>query len=121
VRARDLLQVRESTGSGWRPRAGSGGGGRWPERELRLPLQIAATPGALAALERAGESPLRLLARHGTGDSVDLDAHDRQASARAVRMGERMPSEYVLRSVEPLWIITEADRSATTLLLPSEY
>jgi hypothetical protein len=49
-----------------------------------------------------------------------LDEHDRQASARAVRMGERMPPEYVLRSGEPLWIITEADRSATTLLLPSE-
>jgi hypothetical protein len=36
-------------------------------------------------------------------------------------MGERILSEYVLRSGEPLWIITEADRSATTLLLPSEY
>ena len=122
MKARGLLKVRGSAGSGWRPRAGSGKRGRRPERGLRFPLgRIAVTPGALAALERVGDSPLRFLARHATGDRGDLDEHDCEASERAVTMGERMLSEYVLRSGERLWIVTEADRSATTLLLPCEY
>lgn len=117
-----LSSVRENAGSGWRPRAGDGGNNRWPRRALRFPLgRIVATPGAIGEFERAGESPLTYLVRHATGDWGDLDEHDREANERAVRAGERILSAYQLQTGERIWVITEADRSATTFLLPSEY
>jgi hypothetical protein len=119
--ARAFLAVHEEAGSGWHPRAGDGRD-RWPRRALLFPLgQIVATPGALAAFTEAEESPLRYLARHGTGDWGELDAEDWTANDRALRTAERLLSAYILRSGERLWIVTEADRSVTTLLLPSEY
>jgi hypothetical protein len=115
------FSVRESAGSGWTPLAGHGSR-RWPERALRFPLgRIVATPGALAAFEQAGESPLSFLTRHGSGDWGALDEQDREANERGVRSGERILSAYLLRTGERMWVITEADRSVTTLLLPSEY
>jgi len=90
----------------------------------RLPLslgQVVATPGALAALDQADMTPLPLLVRHARGDWGDLDDEDRQANDDAVRNGGRVLSAYHLPTGEKLWIITEADRSSTTLLLPSEY
>jgi hypothetical protein len=79
------------------------------------------TPGALQALLQAGESGLRYLLRHSTGDWGEVDAEDRRTNDRAVRQGERIVSSYTLPTGEKLWVITERDRSATTLLLPSEY
>lgn len=88
----------------------------------RIPLgQVVATPGALRALEEAGEDALRLLARHATGDWGDLDAEDHQANNRALRVGERLLSAYALRDGARVWVITESDRSSTALLLPEEY
>lgn len=114
--------VREGAGPGWTPRAGDGSRSRWPDCALRFPLgRIVATSRALAAFEGAGESPLPFLARHGAGDWGELDEHDREANERAVRAGERILSAYLLRSGERMWVITEADRSVTTFLLPSEY
>ena len=88
----------------------------------RFPLgQIVATPGALQALEEAGENPAALLKRHVTGDWGELDEHDRLENELSVTNGFRLLSSYILSSGTKLWIITEADRSVTTLLLPSEY
>jgi len=83
--------------------------------------QIVATPGALDALQRAGQAAQEFLARHAVGDWGDLDAHDRRENALAVREGFRLLSAYRTTAGERLWIITEADRSVTTLLLPDEY
>lgn len=84
--------------------------------------QVVATPGALHALEAAHITPAQLLARHQLGDWGDLDAHDRAVNRKALVLGYRLLSAYTLpESGEKIWIITEADRSVTTLLLPSEY
>jgi len=85
--------------------------------------QTVATPGALEALrEEGGLIGVRLLFRHTTGDWGDLDHEDRALNDAAVRDGERILSVYELpRTHRRLWIITEADRSVTTFLLPEEY
>ena len=83
--------------------------------------QLVITPGALGALVLAGQSPDALLTRHATGDWGDLCDADRQANAQALRHGSRLLSVYTLTSGQRLWILTEADRRATTLLLPQEY
>ena len=90
----------------------------------RVPLgQVVATPGALAALEAAGTTPLPFLSRHARGDWGEaLCAQDTLANDQALRDGERLLSAYFLPLTgEKLWIITEWDRSATTLLLPDDY
>ncbi len=87
-----------------------------------LPLgRILATPGALKALREAGEHPLRYLRRHAHGEFGDLHPDDVHANYLAIRRGMRVLSAYVLSTEERIWIITEADRSATTLLTPEEY
>jgi len=81
--------------------------------------QTVITPGALNALSA---EVIRLsLARHGNGDWGELCAEDRQANDRALLHGGRLFSVYVGKDGVKFWIITEADRSATTILLPSEY
>lgn len=88
----------------------------------RFPLgRIVATPGALTALEEVADNPASFLRRHVTGDWGDLDEHDRQENEFSVAHSFRLLSSYTLSNGTKLWIITEADRSATTLLLPSEY
>ncbi|MDP9456287.1 MAG: hypothetical protein M3Q49_09990 [Actinomycetota bacterium] len=88
-----------------------------------LPLgRVLATPGALRVLSEAGEDPFHLLARHASGDWGNLDAHDRRENERSLRNGWRVLSSYpVGDDGEKVWVITEADRSSTTILLPSEY
>jgi hypothetical protein len=83
--------------------------------------QRVATSGALQALEEAGQCLEAFLVRHARGDWGELCAADRQENARALRQGGRLMSTYTLKSGQTLWIITEADRSVTTLLLPLEY
>lgn len=80
-----------------------------------------ATPGALETLARLGLDPLTYLSRHGKGDWGDLDEEDRRSNEVALNRGGRLVSAYDLPENERLWIITEWDRSYTTLLLPSEY
>jgi hypothetical protein len=82
---------------------------------------IVATPGALAVLEEKQIVPLALLRRHWTGDWGDLDAEDQAANDLALTEGTRLFSAYNLGDDTTIWIITEWDRSITTLLLPSEY
>ena len=83
--------------------------------------RIVATPGALAALEESNESPKRFLLRHQSGDWGTVCAEDAAENALSVREGFRIFSSYRLSTGVTLWVITEADRSLTTLLLPEEY
>jgi hypothetical protein len=86
-----------------------------------LPLgRVIATPGALKLLSEIGVHPVGYLARHATGDWGELCAFDRRQNEIALRDGLRVLSSYPVRR-ECIWIITEADRSVTTLLLPEEY
>jgi hypothetical protein len=83
--------------------------------------RIVATPGALAALEAAGHTPLEFLHRHVRGDWGEVGVEDARANDVAVRNGLRVLSAYRTRRGTRLWVITEADRQVTTLLLPGEY
>ncbi|MFZ1007173.1 MAG: hypothetical protein WAN65_10070 [Candidatus Sulfotelmatobacter sp.] len=83
--------------------------------------QLSATPGALAALEQSGEQPGEFLARHASGDWGNLSAEDRKENEFSLAHGFRLLSSYKLRTGTVIWVITEADRSSTTLLLPCEY
>jgi hypothetical protein len=86
-----------------------------------LPLgQVVTTPGALKLLIEKGEHPFDLLARHATGDWGELCAFDRRQNEIALRDGYRVFSSYETPAGR-VWIITEADRSITTILLPEEY
>ncbi len=85
------------------------------------PGRIVATPGALAALEASGEAPFEYLVRHINGDWGEVDERDRRENELSLIHGFRLLSAYTLNSGTKIWIITEADRSATTLLLPEEY
>lgn len=79
------------------------------------------TPGAMEALERNSKEPLEFLKRHACGDWGELSADDAQENEFSLEHGLRLMSAYRLMDGQKLWIITEADRSCTTLLLPEEY
>ena len=81
---------------------------------------IVATPGALELLNRYAINALSLLSRHVRGDWGEVPAEDAVANWSALDYGLRVFSSYRLGG-ERLWIITEADRHSTCLLLPSEY
>ena len=83
--------------------------------------QLVATPGALSALEEAGQDAIEFVSRHASGDWGDLSDDDRKENEFSLFHGFRLLSSYRLRSGTKIWIITEADRSSTTLLLPEEY
>ena len=90
---------------------------------MRAPLplgRVVATPGALKLLEEAREHPFEYLTRHATGDWGELCAFDRRQNQIALRDGYRVFSSYETPAGY-CWIITEADRSVTTILLPEEY
>jgi hypothetical protein len=83
--------------------------------------QVVATPGALAALERAHQVPAEFIARHVSGDWGEAPEEDKVENEVSVLNGYRILSAYRTRLGERLWILTEADRSVTTVLLPEEY
>jgi hypothetical protein len=88
----------------------------------RFPLgKIVATPGALQALAVSQESPIKFLRRHVAGDWGEVDEEDGRANDHAIVVGLRILSAYKTERGQRLWIITESDRSVTTLLLPEEY
>ena len=83
--------------------------------------RVVATPGALKALEEANQNPLEFLERHQAGDWGELCDEDKDENEFSVRNGFRILSAYRTRNNVKIWVITEADRSVTTLLLPHEY
>jgi hypothetical protein len=86
-----------------------------------LPLgRVVVTPGALKLLMEARKHPFNFLARHATGDWGELCTFDRRQNEIALRDGYRIFSSYDV-SARRVWIITEADRSITTIFLPEEY
>ena len=82
---------------------------------------IVSTPGALLALHSAGQSPAHILQRHANADWGELDAHDIRANEAALRDGERILSKYTTTQGVALYVITEADKSQTTILRTDEY
>ncbi|EMI54166.1 plasmid related protein [Rhodopirellula sallentina SM41] len=92
------------------------------DRKPRFALgQVVATPGALDALETAKQTPIEFIQRHVVLDQGELDEEDQQTNLEAVANSERVLSSYLLSDGTKIWIITEADRSSTCLLLPEEY
>lgn len=88
----------------------------------RLPLgRLLATPAAFEALQTAGISIFALVNRHARGDWGDVSDEDRQHNDLAAIAGQRVLSSYRLPDGLNAWIITEWDRSATTVLLPDDY
>lgn len=84
--------------------------------------QQVATPAALALLASTGVSPAELLIRHQAGDWGDVPPEDARENELAVLQGFRIISSYRVREEdERVWVITEADRSSTCILLPAEY
>ncbi len=78
------------------------------------------TPSAREELNELNYSPLDLLRRHMSGDWVEMAVEDQQSNHEAVTNGSRVFSAYIIQGIK-FWVITEADRSSTTILLPSEY
>ena len=82
--------------------------------------QLVATPSALDVLNRANIDAASLLQRHQRGDWGAVPAEDAEKNERSVVDNNRILSSYPVGN-QRIWIITEADRSSTTLLLPEEY
>lgn len=83
--------------------------------------QLVATPGALAAMSDAGQNAMHFVSRHIVGDWGECCPEDQQANGDALVQGERLLSVYRTSKGEKIWVITEADRSSTCVLLPEEY
>ena len=83
------------------------------------PGKIVSTPGALANVPEP--EMFKGLVRHLSGDWGELDEHDRRENEISLTEGFRLLSRYVTPTGTAFWIITEHDRSATTILLPEEY
>ena len=82
---------------------------------------IVATPGALEALNSSDQNPAVFVKRHASGDWGEIDQEDRESNEQALMHGERLLSAYATSRGQRLWVITEADRSGTCILLPEEY
>lgn len=86
----------------------------------KFPLgRLVATPNALENIPNP--DIMAALQRHLTGDWGDVDEHDRKENEFSLKEGFRLLSVYRSARGVKFWIITEADRSATTVLLPEDY
>lgn len=83
--------------------------------------RVVGTPGALAALKEAGHTPAEFLDRHICGDWGDVSAEDAAANEHALEHGLRVLSVYTTNDKVRIFILTEADRSYTTVMLPEDY
>jgi hypothetical protein len=90
----------------------------WPIAKFRLG-HIVATPNALERLSQ--DDILTAIGRHQAGDWGDVDEHDRTKNELSLKQGLRLRSVYHAGSGVKFWLITEADRSHTTVLLPADY
>lgn len=93
----------------------------------KFPLgQVVATPGALEAMEEAGQTPDFFLDQHVSGNWGIVDEEDWALNDQALVDGSRLLSAYLTLKGKKIWVISEATdddghRAATTLLLPEEY
>ena len=88
----------------------------------KFPLgQIMITPGALDALNTAGEVAAHFLGRHASGDWGTVPPEDAKENEFSLTRHLRLMSAYTLSTGVKIWIITESDRSITTVLLPEDY
>lgn len=85
------------------------------------PGSVYITPGAMERFTASGDHPLAFLIRHLAGDWGEVNAEDWQANEQSLRSNLRLLSVYTMSNGTKFWVITEADRSATTFLLPEEY
>lgn len=93
-----------------------------PETPFLFSLgKVVATPGAIELLNALNILPRDLIRRHVRGDWGDMEQEDVEANNQAIQEGSRIFSAYEVREDVRLWVITEADRSITTILLPEEY
>lgn len=93
-----------------------------PQREVLFELgNIYLTQGAQEALAESNQHPIVFLAKHQHGDWGIVSKEDRRENDLSVKNGFRILSAYETAKGEKLWIITEANRSATTILLPEDY
>ncbi len=83
--------------------------------------KVVTTPGALAAIEKSGQQPGEFLDRHQSGDWGDVPPEDIKENELSLKHGFRLPSVYLLSTGIKIWVITDADRSSTTVLLPEDY
>jgi len=83
--------------------------------------RLVATPGALEAMQEADELPTAFIGRHIKGDWGEVCAEDAEENELSLKEGFRVLSAYRTSKGKRLWVITEADRSVTTILLPEEY
>lgn len=91
-------------------------------QQARFPLgRIVATPAALDVLTEDREAGRTILGRHAVGDWGDVGAEDAALNDAALREGSRLLSVYTLATGVKVWIITEADRRSTCILLPEDY
>lgn len=91
-------------------------------RQFRFSLgRVVGTPGALDLLERLGGTPVSFLTRHAQGDWGDVSPESAKANDAAVEGGDRIMSVYRLGGGAEIWIVTEANRSTTTIMLPEDY
>lgn len=88
---------------------------------MKFPLgMLAMTPGSQRLMERLGQEPIALIRRHANLEAGTLDPEDQRQNQLALEDGGRIMSAFEIHG-EPIWVITEADRSVTTILLPEEY
>jgi len=83
--------------------------------------RLLSTRGALEALRQNNQGFFDFVARHKTGDWGDVCDADKKENDLSLKEGFRLLSAYTLKDGTKIWLITEADRSATTILLPEEY
>ena len=82
---------------------------------------VCATPAAMDLMEQLSLSPLEFIVRHVFGDWGQVCQDDREANQAALQNGTRLLSAYEVSDGQRLWVLTEADRSVTTLMCPSDY
>ena len=83
--------------------------------------QVLITPPAEAVLQEAGRTFKEFLDRHATGDWGEIEADDWNGNEEALTSGRRLMSVYAVSETQKVWVITESDRSLTTILLPDDY
>jgi hypothetical protein len=79
---------------------------------------VVATPGALAAIEKSGQQPGEFLVRHVSGDWGEVPPESIQQNDFSLKHGFPLLSTYRTSAGDKLWVITEADRPSTCILLP---